>query len=61
MNYHENHSNAELFNDVGVVIVNGFIEFTDVVQPIALGNTFVGGNVTATLTGWGWTTVSKNK
>lgn len=42
-----------LRHDLALVKVSSPIEFNDYVQPIPLGETYVGGGEVARLTGWG--------
>jgi len=55
---HPSYNANTLANDVSVVQTASTITYTNLVQPIALGQAVVGGGVSARLTGWGQTSVS---
>ncbi|XP_055706595.1 chymotrypsin-1-like [Phlebotomus papatasi] len=52
---HEGYSGVTLTNDVSVVEVATPFVFNDYVRPIGVGSAFVGGGITATVSGWGQT------
>jgi len=46
------------WNDISLLKTENTIIFSPLVQPVSIGTTFIPGGVTATLTGWGYTSVS---
>uniref|UniRef100_A0A1B0DKN2 Uncharacterized protein n=1 Tax=Phlebotomus papatasi TaxID=29031 RepID=A0A1B0DKN2_PHLPP len=52
---HPSYVSSTLAFDVSVVQTSTSVGFTNTIQPIALGSAFVGGGVTAVVSGWGIT------
>uniref|UniRef100_A0A1B0DFH7 Uncharacterized protein n=1 Tax=Phlebotomus papatasi TaxID=29031 RepID=A0A1B0DFH7_PHLPP len=52
---HQQYNPNTIANDVSVVQTTNAIVFNNLIQPIPLGSAFVGGGVTAVLSGWGLT------
>ncbi|XP_070508482.1 chymotrypsin-2-like [Chironomus tepperi] len=52
---HPSYNANTLANDISMVQTASTITFTNLVQPITLGSVFVGGGVSATVSGWGQT------
>ncbi|XP_045487438.1 chymotrypsin-2-like [Pieris rapae] len=57
---HENFSKATMKNDVGVVQIEGNIQYKDNVQPVELFKQQVPSGTKCLLTGWGKVTISDN-
>lgn len=57
---HYRYNQNTLENDIALVIVNSGIALDGNVKSIDLGKDDIGAGVTATLTGWGTTSVSAN-
>lgn len=57
---HEHYNNPKFAYDVGVIRVDGPIEFNQKVQPIKYSNRYVGGGITLQVTGWGRLNVRLN-
>uniref|UniRef100_A0A1B0CRR5 Putative trypsin-like serine protease n=1 Tax=Lutzomyia longipalpis TaxID=7200 RepID=A0A1B0CRR5_LUTLO len=52
---HPDYNPSTIANDVSVIRTTTPITFTNLIQPIALGQAHIGGGVTAILSGWGLT------
>ncbi|GAB0090783.1 hypothetical protein DMENIID0001_055460 [Sergentomyia squamirostris] len=52
---HPQYNPSTIANDVSVIRTQTTIAFTNLIQPIAMGSTFVGGGATAVVSGWGLT------
>lgn len=50
---HEQYNKPPFANDIGLVRINGKIEFNEKVQPIKYSNKFVKGATKLSTTGWG--------
>lgn len=50
---HEQYNKPPFANDIGLVRINGKIEFNDKVQPIKYSKKFVKGGTKLSTTGWG--------
>lgn len=57
---HEKYGQPAFAYDIGLIQVEGTIEFTEKVQPIKYSNTVVPGDVALQATGWGRLSVSLN-
>lgn len=57
---HEEYNRPQFANDVGLILIDGKIEFNEKVQPIKYSNKFVKAGSELRVTGWGRLSVSVN-
>lgn len=50
---HEDYNQPHFANDVGLILIDGEIEYNEKVQPIKYSNKFVKGGTKLRVTGWG--------
>lgn len=55
---HEEYNHPHFANDIGLILIDGTIEFNEKVQPIKYTNNFVQGGAKLRVTGWGRLKVS---
>lgn len=55
---HEEYNKPSFANDVGLILIDGEIEFNEKVQPIKYSNKFVKAGTKLRVTGWGRLSVS---
>lgn len=50
---HEKYNQPHFAFDIGLILIDGEIEFNDIVQPIKYTDKFIKANTTLRVTGWG--------